>query len=34
MSDTDTGTSTAFETVNLSIDSDGVATIELNRPRR
>jgi 2-(1,2-epoxy-1,2-dihydrophenyl)acetyl-CoA isomerase len=30
MSDTDA--STAFETVNLSIDPDGVATIELNRP--
>ncbi len=33
MSDTDTSTSTAFETVNLSIDSEGVATIELNRPQ-
>ncbi len=31
MSDTDA--STALETVNLSIDSDGVATIELNRPQ-
>ncbi len=31
MSDIDTGTT--FETVNLSIDSDGVATIELNRPQ-
>jgi 2-(1,2-epoxy-1,2-dihydrophenyl)acetyl-CoA isomerase len=28
----DTSASTAFETVNLSIDPDGVATIELNRP--
>jgi 2-(1,2-epoxy-1,2-dihydrophenyl)acetyl-CoA isomerase len=31
MSDTDA--STAFETVNLSIDPKGVATIELNRPQ-
>jgi 2-(1,2-epoxy-1,2-dihydrophenyl)acetyl-CoA isomerase len=29
----DTHAQTAFETVNLSIDSDGVATIELNRPQ-
>jgi len=34
MSDSDSPaeSSTAFETVNLSIDPDGVATIELNRP--
>jgi 2-(1,2-epoxy-1,2-dihydrophenyl)acetyl-CoA isomerase len=31
-SESPTESSTAFETVNLSIDSDGVATIELNRP--
>jgi 2-(1,2-epoxy-1,2-dihydrophenyl)acetyl-CoA isomerase len=29
----DTNASTAFETVNLSIDPNGVATIELNRPQ-
>jgi 2-(1,2-epoxy-1,2-dihydrophenyl)acetyl-CoA isomerase len=31
MSDTDA--STAFETVNLSVDPEGVATVELNRPQ-
>ena len=29
----DTAASTALETVNLSIDPEGVATIELNRPQ-